>query len=112
MNASGIEIGTAQRPLNAVGLAHAVLCANCDVISDSQHDHCQVCGSRSLLNISRLLGEMPSQRARLVAARTVPVHEHKPVLRFAAPHRAPRRAHHNGPERRDGHSAVLPFSKR
>jgi hypothetical protein len=55
------------RPLNSISLQNAVLCADCDVVSDSPHDHCLVCGSRSLFNISRLLGGMlPSQRARLV----------------------------------------------
>jgi hypothetical protein len=55
------------RPLNSISLQNAVLCADCDVVSDSPHDHCLVCGSRSLFNISRLLGGMlPSQRAGLV----------------------------------------------
>ena len=53
------------RPLNSISLQSAVLCADCDVVSDSPHDHCLVCGSRSLFNISRLLGGMlPSQRAK------------------------------------------------
>jgi hypothetical protein len=46
----------AGRPLNAVALQNAVLCAECDVVSDSPHDICMVCGSRSLINISRMLG--------------------------------------------------------
>src|SRR6202041_335436 len=51
------------RPLNSISLQNAVLCADCDVVSDSPHDHCLVCGSRSLLNISRLLGgTMPGRR--------------------------------------------------
>ncbi|HEU5453961.1 MAG TPA: hypothetical protein VFU76_18330 [Terriglobales bacterium] len=44
--------------LNAVRLQQAVLCAGCDVISDSPHDSCLVCGSRSLLPLSRVLGNM------------------------------------------------------
>jgi hypothetical protein len=44
------------RCLNAVALQNAVLCAECDVVSDSPHDRCLVCGSRSLFNISRMLG--------------------------------------------------------
>jgi hypothetical protein len=33
------------RVLNAVALQNAVLCAECDVVSDSPHDQCLVCGS-------------------------------------------------------------------
>jgi len=55
------------RPLNSISLQNAVLSAECDVVSDSPHDHCLVCGSRSLFNISRLLGGMlPHQRAKLI----------------------------------------------
>jgi len=53
--------------LNAVWLRNAVLCADCEVISDSPHDCCAVCGSRSLLNLSRVLGgTLPVQRAQMV----------------------------------------------
>jgi len=49
------EDGASQvgRCLNAVALQNAVLCAECDVVSDSPHDRCLVCGSPSLFNISR-----------------------------------------------------------
>jgi hypothetical protein len=60
------------RSLNAVALRNAVLCAECDVVSDSPHDQCLVCGSRSLVNISRMLGgSLPKNRAAVV----------RPVLR-------------------------------
>src|SRR5580693_10811168 len=73
----------AGRSLNAVALQNAVLCAECDVVSDSPHDHCLVCGSRSLFNISRLLGGMlPSQRAKLVDPASRPFSLPKVVLRF------------------------------
>jgi len=42
------------RVLNAVALQNAVLCAECDVVSDSPSDTCLVCGSRSLFNIAKL----------------------------------------------------------
>jgi hypothetical protein len=42
--------------LNTVSLMNAVLCADCEVISDSSGDVCSVCGSRSLLSLGRLLG--------------------------------------------------------
>jgi len=51
--------------VNAVALQNAVLCAECDVVSDSPQDVCLVCGSRSLFNISRIFGgNLPSNRAR------------------------------------------------
>ena len=67
MNHSNSDTPPAGRPLNAVVLQHAVLCADCDVVSDSPHDVCMVCGSRSLINISRILGgKMPENRAQLL----------------------------------------------
>jgi anaerobic ribonucleoside-triphosphate reductase len=48
--------------VNAVRLQQAVLCSDCDVITDSQHDACLVCGSHALLPLSRILGEIrPSE---------------------------------------------------
>ena len=53
--------------INAVSLRNAVFCADCEVISDSPHETCQVCGSPSLLSISRILGgTLPEERAHLV----------------------------------------------
>jgi hypothetical protein len=53
--------------LNAVCLQNAVLCADCEVISDSPHDTCRVCGSHSLMSLSCVLGgTLPMQRAQLV----------------------------------------------
>jgi len=42
--------------LNTIHLLSAVLCADCEVISDSASDICAVCGSRSLLSLGRVLG--------------------------------------------------------
>src|SRR5208283_5378959 len=42
--------------LNTIQLLNAVLCADCEVISDSAGDVCAVCGSRSLLSLGRVLG--------------------------------------------------------
>ncbi|HEY3928764.1 MAG TPA: hypothetical protein VGL89_10335 [Candidatus Koribacter sp.] len=42
------------RSLSAIPLVHAVYCANCDSITDSDHDACCNCGSRSILAVSRL----------------------------------------------------------
>lgn len=72
--------GEKDRPLNSISLQNAVLCADCDVVSDSPHDHCLVCGSHSLLNMARLLGGMmPSQRATLIETGHTSL---KPVLKF------------------------------
>ena len=55
------------RCLNAVALQNAVLCGECDVVSDSPHDRCLVCGSRSLFNIARMFGgNLPQNRAALI----------------------------------------------
>jgi hypothetical protein len=80
-----VEIGARKgRILNAISLQNAVLCADCDNLSDSPHDQCLVCGSRSLFNISRVLGGMlPSQRAKLVDVATASVMA--PVLTFRRP---------------------------
>ena len=42
--------------LSTIQLMTAVLCADCEVVSDSPGDVCSVCGSRSLLNLARVLG--------------------------------------------------------
>lgn len=78
------------RPLNAVALRYAVLCAECDVVSDSPHDICMVCGSRSLVNICRILGgNMPHVRAEL---KPEPLQINRElVLHFPRPHRVRRR---------------------
>jgi hypothetical protein len=59
--------------VNAVWLRNAVLCADCEVISDSPHDTCRICGSRSLLSLSGVLGgALPVQRAHLVESNSRP----------------------------------------
>ncbi len=44
-----------KQDLNAIPLVNAVLCADCETISDSPHDECSVCGSKSLFNLRRVL---------------------------------------------------------
>jgi len=41
---------------NLVRLQKAVLCTNCEVISEGRNGHCAGCGSQSLLSLSRVLG--------------------------------------------------------
>lgn len=75
------------RRLNAIALQNAVLCAECDVVSDSPHDTCLVCGSRSLFNIARMFGgNLPQNRAALVPSETMEV-RHEVVLSFPGHHR-------------------------
>ena len=53
--------------LNAIQLQNAVLCADCEVISDSPHDACRVCGSHSLLSLACILGgTLPTRRAKVI----------------------------------------------
>jgi len=53
--------------LNSLPLLEAVLCADCEIISNSGGEACQVCGSRSLLSLGRVLGgSVGSERATLV----------------------------------------------
>jgi hypothetical protein len=81
------------RVLNAVALQNAVLCAECDMVSDSPHDVCLVCGSRSLFNIARLFGgNLPKERASLIAEEAVEIASPAVVLAFPKPHRPGRRA--------------------
>jgi len=41
---------------NLVRLQKAVLCANCEVISEGMNGHCAACGSEALLSLNGLLG--------------------------------------------------------
>jgi hypothetical protein len=53
--------------LNSVPLLEAVLCADCEIISNSAGESCEICGSRSLLSLGRLLGGcIDGERALLV----------------------------------------------
>ncbi len=53
--------------LNSVPLLEAVLCADCEIISNSGGESCEVCGSRSLLSLGRVLGGcIEGERATLV----------------------------------------------
>ena len=80
------------RCLNAVSLQNAVLCAECDVVSDSPHDRCLVCGSPSLFNISRMLGgTLPRVRATLIGPAIVAPARPELVLSFSRTHRLRRK---------------------
>jgi hypothetical protein len=88
MNDSHVDdVNERRRCLNAIALQNAVLCAACDVVSDSPHDACLVCGSRSLFNIARMFGgNLPQNRAALVPSEAMEV-RHEVVLSFPRQHR-------------------------
>jgi hypothetical protein len=53
--------------LSSVRLLEAVLCADCEIISNSSGERCEICGSPSLLSLGRVLGgSIEGQRAALV----------------------------------------------
>jgi len=89
MKVSAVErVPERGRTLNAVALQNAVLCAECDVVSDSPHDQCRVCGSRSLLNIARMLGgNLPRERAVLIRPSQVDSEKTELVLTLSRAHR-------------------------
>ena len=92
MKGSGVE-GSGERPrvLNAVPLQNAVLCAECDVVSDSPHDTCLVCGSHSLFNVARIFGgNLPHERAALIRPAQFDSEKTELVVTFTKAHR-PRR---------------------
>ena len=67
--------------LNSVPLLEAVLCADCEIISNSAGESCEICGSRSLLSLGRVLGGcIEGQRAVLVPWDHHPFHNGFTVL--------------------------------
>jgi hypothetical protein len=53
--------------LSSLPLLEAVLCADCEIISNSVGDRCEICGSPSLLSLGRVLGgSVEGPRAALV----------------------------------------------
>jgi hypothetical protein len=73
--------------LNAVPLQNAVLCAECDVVSDSPHDVCMVCGSHSLFSIARIFGgKLANNRVALVAHQSAEA-ARETMLDVPKPHR-------------------------
>jgi len=96
MNVSNVSgLPSANRAVNAVALQNAVLCAECDVVSDSPQDVCLVCGSRSLFNISRIFGgNLPSNRATLIRASLAEIQKPERALTFSRTHRVRRKSLH------------------
>ena len=92
MKSGAVGHGQGRPVINAVPLQNAVLCAECDVVSDSPHDVCLVCGSRSLINIARMFGgKLPNRRAALVSQKVMEIPSRE-VAAFPKPHRVRTRA--------------------
>jgi len=53
--------------VHSVPLLKAVLCADCECISESRNEVCGVCGGRSLVNLGRLLGSAMQSEAEINA---------------------------------------------
>ena len=54
--------------LSAIPLLNAVYCVNCDSITNSTHDYCGVCGSRSVVAVSRMWQQLSLAEAPLKAS--------------------------------------------
>ena len=65
--------------LSAIPLLNAVYCVNCDLVTNSPHDACGVCGSHSVVAVSRMwqltLAEAPTNAPRYKVSFTVDVRE-------------------------------------
>ena len=72
-----MHLGTKLQPeSDTVNLQNAVLCVDCESVTNSTSDECIVCGGRALLSLGRMLGgSLTTQRAERLAGE-------KPVLRF------------------------------
>ncbi len=78
--------------VNAVRLQRAVLCADCEVISDSPHDACLVCGSHSLLPLARVLNKMSAKSSSVAKPEQQETTNNVLVLISPVPHRSPQRS--------------------
>jgi hypothetical protein len=62
-----MSAGRTESVLNAVPLLNAVFCVDCENISNSPHETCTICGSRSLVSLFRMLGgTLRKQKAHFV----------------------------------------------
>lgn len=79
--------------INAICLQNAVFCADCEVISDSPHETCRICGSHSLMSLSCVLGgALPVQRAQVVDAWVSKSERQACSLQCRMPHKRARSA--------------------
>ncbi|MGA9815122.1 MAG: hypothetical protein WBQ64_20235 [Terriglobales bacterium] len=74
----------AWRFANLVRLQKAVLCANCEVISEGSNGHCAGCGSQSLLGLSSVLGGMIEPEVSFSVVNSTQTSEEASVYSLAA----------------------------
>lgn len=53
--------------MSAFPLASAVLCPNCDFVSDATGEACPKCGSKSLMSVARALVRVPTMTEQCAA---------------------------------------------
>ena len=70
----GCWVAIKEITVNTIHILRAVLCADCEVISDGKGDTCVVCGSRSLLSLGRVLGGTIGEERAV----RVPTNENEP----------------------------------
>lgn len=42
-------------PISAIPISRAVLCANCDCVTEAKNGHCVICGSIAIVQLEKLL---------------------------------------------------------
>ena len=80
------------RANNSVPLLKAVLCADCEYISESRSEVCGVCGGRSLVNLGRLLGSAIQSETEIDVSDPLINRELRTLVDSALP-RPPRQTH-------------------
>jgi hypothetical protein len=61
------------KDVGGISLLNAVFCVDCETVSSSPHDACTICGSRSLINLFRMLGgTLRGQKAQSAGGQTAP----------------------------------------
>jgi hypothetical protein len=83
--------------ITCVPLQNAVLCGDCECISESTNDVCEICGGRALVNLGRLLGSAAQAEAPVATPVSEPMlgREFETLTDSTSRglHVAPRRAH-------------------
>jgi hypothetical protein len=62
----GMNVRATNPRFQSISIDHAVLCVDCEMISNTSQEECGVCGSRSLLNIANALGGSLGSQPRAI----------------------------------------------
>jgi len=71
--------------ISCVPLLKAVLCSDCECISESRNEECGVCGGRSLVHLGRLLGSARESEGEIDVADPVINQELQSLVNSALP---------------------------